>query len=251
MHASYAQKTITPHGRNVAKIPLSPAFAHLLLCASHFGCVDEILTAVSMLSSDNVLIQPHIESEKKLAGQIHKQFSSRDGDFITLINIYEAWIKSGKSKGWCRRSFVSHRGLNHACSVREQIGRILQTMGIKMSSCMPEREPILKCIVKGLSRNIAARTMNTTVNGKGKGKRDFSNQDRAPYRTVDGNQDVYVHPSSSMFSISGASLPKHLVYAEILVTSKTYMRYVSSMDISWLAELAISHINTSSSSANS
>lgn len=232
----------------MAKIPLTPSFAHLLLCSDKFGCVEEILTAVAMLSSDNVLVQPHIESEKKLAGQIHKQFSSRDGDFITLINIYEAWIKSGKSKGWCHRSYVSHRGLSHACSVRDQIARILQTMGITMSSCMPEREPILKCIVKGLSRNIAAKTMNTTVNAKGKKvKRDLTSQDRAPYRTVDGSQDVYIHPSSSIFSKTGGSLPKHLVYAEILVTTKCYMRYVSTMDIAWLAELDISHINTCSS----
>lgn len=213
-----------------------------------------------MLSSDNVLIQPHIESEKKLAGQIHKQFASRDGDFITLINIYEAWIKSGKSKAWAHRSFVSHRGLSHACSVREQIKRILLTMGIAMSSCMPEREPVLKCIVKGLSRNIAGRTINSTVDVKGKDKSKFSQknlhrdlsagQDNAPYRTIEGNQDVYIHPSSSLFSKAGARLPKHLVYAEILVTTKCYMRYVSVMDIEWLAELEISHINTQATSGS-
>lgn len=240
----------------MAKIPLNPSFAHLLLCANQFGCVEEILTAVSMLSSDNVLIQPHLESEKKLAGQIHKQFASRDGDFITLIHIYEAWIKSGKSKAWCHRSFVSHRGLSHACSVRDQIARILLTMGINMSSCLPEREPVLKCIVKGLSRNIAGRTTNTNVDAKGKGsgkdrnnkqQRDYlshSGKDNAPYRTIEGNQDVYVHPSSSLFSKAGARLPKHVVYAEILVTTKCYMRFVSVMDIEWLAELNITHINT-------
>jgi HrpA-like RNA helicase len=240
----------------MAKIPLNPSFAHLLLCANQFDCVEEILTAVSMLSSDNVLIQPHIESEKKQAGQIHKQFASRDGDFITLINIYEAWIKSGKSKGWCHRSFVSHRGLSHACSVREQIARILHSMGIKLSTCLPEREPVLKCIVKGLSRNIAGKTTNTAVDAKGKGKgknnqRDFrTGQDNAPYRTIEGNQDVHIHPSSSLFSKAGARMPKHLVYAEILVTTKCYMRYVSVMDIEWLAELEISHINTHTSGSS-
>jgi HrpA-like RNA helicase len=237
----------------MAKIPLNPSFAHLLLCAHNFGCVEEILTAVSMLSSDNVLIQPHLESDKKTAGQIHKQFASRDGDFITLINIYEAWIKSGKSKGWCHRSFVSHRGLSHACSVREQIARILHTMGINMSSCMPEREPVLKCIVKGLSRNIAGKTTNTNIDVKGKKQRgrDLTIQDNAPYRTVEGNQDVYIHPSSSLFSKAGGKMPKHLVYAEILMTTKCYMRYVSVMDIEWLAELDISHINTHSADSKS
>ena len=195
-----------------------------------------------MLSSDNILIQPHKESEKKMAGQIHRQFASKDGDFITLINIYESWKKAGKSKGWCRRNFVSYRGLSHACSVHEQIGRILDTMGITLSSCLPERDPILKCIVKGLSRNIAGRNLTVDKFAKRKG----AMPDNAPYRTIDGNQDVYIHPSSSLFAKAGAKLPKHLVFAEILVTTKCYMRFVSAMDIDWISELNISHINTSS-----
>ena len=51
------------------------------------------MTAVSLLSSDTVFLQPYREEEKRKAGQAHRRFASREGDLLTLINIYEAWIK--------------------------------------------------------------------------------------------------------------------------------------------------------------
>ena len=56
-------------------------------------CVVEVMTAVSLLSSDTVFLQPYREEEKKKAGQAHRRFASREGDLLTLINIYEAWTK--------------------------------------------------------------------------------------------------------------------------------------------------------------
>jgi hypothetical protein len=67
-----------------------------------------MLTVVSMLSSDNLFIQPHNEVERKVAlivnkalfkhvckaaGKAHASFSSIDGDFVSLINIYQGWIQ--------------------------------------------------------------------------------------------------------------------------------------------------------------
>ena len=51
------------------------------------------MTAVSLLSSDTVFLQPYREEEKRKAGQAHRRFASKEGDLLTLINIYEAWMK--------------------------------------------------------------------------------------------------------------------------------------------------------------
>lgn len=77
----------------MARLPLDPMLAHLLLRSEGFECVDEALIAVAMLSSDNVYVQPHKEEEKSLAIEAHKRFSSRDGDLLSLINIYLSWVK--------------------------------------------------------------------------------------------------------------------------------------------------------------
>lgn len=62
--------------------------------------------------------------------------------------------------------------------------------------------------------------------------------DSAPYRTVRGRQPVHIHPSSVLFSmVSSRKLPEFVVYAELLITSKQYMRTVSAVDGAWLTEL--------------
>jgi HrpA-like RNA helicase len=62
--------------------------------------------------------------------------------------------------------------------------------------------------------------------------------DNAPYRTVRGRQPVHIHPSSVLFSmVNSRKLPEFVVYAELLITSKQYMRTVSAVEGAWLTEL--------------
>jgi HrpA-like RNA helicase len=50
-------QALTPHGKQMASLPLEPTFAHLLLKSQSLGCVAEALTAVSLLSADNIFLQ--------------------------------------------------------------------------------------------------------------------------------------------------------------------------------------------------
>jgi pre-mRNA-splicing factor ATP-dependent RNA helicase DHX16 len=52
------------------------------------------------------------------------------------------------------------------------------------------------------------------------------------YRTVKQNQTVHIHPSSSMLE----KRPKWLVYYELVLTSKEYMRQVMEIQPTWLLE---------------
>ncbi len=57
------------------------------------------------------------------------------------------------------------------------------------------------------------------------------NSNMTPYRTLEGHQGVHLHPSSSLFATVQKGLvhqmPAYLVYAELLVTTKQYMRNVT------------------------
>lgn len=53
----------------------------------------EALTAVSILSADNLFLQPHRDDEKHAACRLHRSFASKDGDLVTLLLIYNSWLK--------------------------------------------------------------------------------------------------------------------------------------------------------------
>lgn len=52
------------------------------------------------------------------------------------------------------------------------------------------------------------------------------------YRTVKQNQTVHIHPSSSMLE----SKPRWVIYYELVLTSKEYMRQVMEIQPNWLLE---------------
>ena len=106
-------QTLSPHGHKMAKLPLDPIFANLLLHSIRFGCIAEILTAVSLLSTDNIFIIPHREEEKKFASHSHRRFASKDGDLPTLVSIYDAWISAKQDHNWTSRNYLSYRALKN------------------------------------------------------------------------------------------------------------------------------------------
>lgn len=149
----------------------------------------------------------------------------------------------------------------HANSIHQQLQQLLQSINIDTSlSCYPEKDPILKCIAKALNMNIAClHSSIDTTNHDIKSKSRFQQQQQQPshYRTVIGSQDVYIHPSSSLFlsyersKNKQKSLPKYVIYAEILITTKHYMRFLSILDESWIDELNIPLKRNSTSTSTS
>lgn len=57
------------------------------------------------------------------------------------------------------------------------------------------------------------------------------------YRTLADNHQVYIHPSSSLFNKG----PLWVVYHELVLTSKEYMREVCEIEPKWLLDVAASY----------
>lgn len=274
------QLELTEYGKKMALLPVDPIYAHLLLQSVEYGCTDEMLTAVSMLSTENVLYRPggsggDADSEvpggggglAAKAAVAHRRFSSHEGDIPTLLNVYKSWRKEAmyvaaggkktqkkllqqqQQKGgkvllhgeWCTRNFVSGRALVRAHDVRSQLSIILERpkekkgLGVNVhTSCKDDMEIFLKCVCAGLFLQSASRVPN--VNSKERGSGDVMSSSRGRYKTKVGNTEVSIHPTSTMFGRNPA--PKCVVYTELLVTKKTYIRGVTQVREEWLAEVA-------------
>ncbi|KAK7491290.1 hypothetical protein BaRGS_00017391 [Batillaria attramentaria] len=61
---------LTPLGRKMLAYPLEPRLSKVLLLAPEYTCLEEILTIVSMLSVDSVLVNP----QNKVRCHFHKRF---------------------------------------------------------------------------------------------------------------------------------------------------------------------------------
>lgn len=235
---------LTARGAEMAALPLQPPLALMLLQSIEFGCVSEMLVVVAMLSTDTKLLflQPSSEADRKAAYSAHRRFYSSQGDLPALVNIWSAWSKSPKNKAWANDNFLSLRALTHASSIRDQLLDLLRRIrpDIVLTSAAPDMDPLRRCLASSLFINVACKVDNPLVS-KGYGAKSSVSKvttATAPYRTLRGAQLVFLHPSCMLNSLAGrGKLPQHVVFAELLVTNKTYIHNVTSIEGDWLTEL--------------
>ncbi|XP_028667591.1 probable ATP-dependent RNA helicase DHX35 isoform X2 [Erpetoichthys calabaricus] len=204
-----------PLGFRMAEFPLSPMFAKMLLESGNFGCSEEMLSIAAMMQIQNILLIP--PNQKKAAAIEHRKFSVKEGDHLTMLNIYEAFIKNNKSSQWCKERFLNYKGLQRAVTVREQLQRMLAKFKVPKTSSEGDPDVILRCIVSGFFAN-AARLHYTGT-----------------YRTLRDDHELHIHPTSVLYV---ERPPKWVVFNEIIQTSQYFMRDVTVVESSWLVELA-------------
>ncbi len=72
------EKLTTPLGTNMAALPVDPMLSKTLIASQQFGCSEEILIIVAMLSGESLFFTPKGE-KKKHAEMAHKRFHSPEG----------------------------------------------------------------------------------------------------------------------------------------------------------------------------
>jgi ATP-dependent RNA helicase DHX8/PRP22 len=205
---------LTRLGRKMAEFPLEPNLSKMLILSHELECSDEILTIVAMLSVESPFYRP---KEKAAQADMKRvKFNHADGDHLTYLNVYQAWTASKCSNPWCFENFIQSRSMKRAQDVRKQLVTIMDRYKMEIISAGKNFNKVRKCIVAGYFMNAA--------------KKD----PQEGYKTMVDNNPVYIHPSSSLFN----KTPEWVVYHELVLTTKEYMRNIITLDPKWLFELA-------------
>jgi len=86
---------LTELGTKMVEFPLDPPLSKMLIYSMDYGCTEEILTIVSMLSVPAIFYRPkERESESDNA---REKFYIPESDHLTLLNVYEQWKLNGFS----------------------------------------------------------------------------------------------------------------------------------------------------------
>lgn len=207
----------TPLGLQMAEFPLHPMFAKMLLVSAEFGCSEEALTIAAMLQVQNIFTQPSSGQRSIQARKAKHSFSVEEGDWITYLNVFNAFVKEGKVRSWADRNYLNYKGLLRAVEVRHRLVSLLNRFRIKLKSA-EDVDTIRRCIVAGFFAN-AAYMHHSGV-----------------YRTVRGDYELHIHPSSVLYTKSRP--PPYVIFNEVLHTSKEFMRDIVTVEPKWLYELA-------------
>ena len=209
---------LTKLGRRMAEFPLDPQQSKAVIAAERYGCVEEVVIIMAMLSVNNAIF--HRPKEKAVHADTAKANFARGGggDHLLLLRCFRQWRDADYSAQWCFENFVQHRSMNRARDVYEQLQGLCERVELEMTSSPEDADAIAKSIAAGFFYNTARL-------GKG-----------GHYKTVKQNHTVYIHPGSCLAKAEPP--PRWLVYHELAFTSKEYMRNVTPIQPDWLLEIA-------------
>lgn len=207
---------LTVIGTRMADFPLIPQLAKALLLSVKYKVTEEIITIAAMLSCGNTIF--YTPRNKQIqASMAHKKFFRGNlGDHIALMMAYNEWKDSNFAMSFCFENFIQARSIKRAHDMRDQIVGLMSRMEIDFESNKSDYDSIQKSVTAGYFLNVAKIRKDGT------------------YQTLKNRVITHIHPTSSLVEVR----PKYVIYHELILTTKEYMRFISEIKPQWLLEAA-------------
>jgi ATP-dependent RNA helicase DDX35 len=223
---------LTKHlGVRMAELAVEPMMAKTLLSAPSFNCLSEILTIAAMTSQGGA-VWFHHDGEKKAMETTRRKFAAEEGDHLTLLNVYQAFVTKGRKEAkFCRENYLNFKTMNRAVSVRAQLKRYLERFGINVDETLSTNANRQSTSVGGPDKGEQIRRCLTT----GYFAHAAKMQPDGTFQNVAGGTVLHAHPSSLMFNRKA----DWVIFHEVMETgNKTFIRDVTKIEKGWLVEYA-------------
>lgn len=207
---------LTPLGKAMVEFPLDPVLSKMLLTAVQYGCAEEVLSIVSMLSVPSIFYRPKERAEESDAAR--EKFVVPESDHLTLLTVYTQWVSHGCRDHWCTAHFIHPKSMRKAKEVRGQLADIMRQLKLPLGMCSQNWDAVRRCIAAAAIQKAARmRAIGEYVN----------------LRT---GMPCFLHPTSALSGLGYT--PEYVCYHELVMTSKEFMQCVTAVDPAWLAEEA-------------
>lgn len=132
---------LTKVGRRLARLPIDPRLARMILEAERLGCVREVIVIAAALSLQDPRERPGAEhpKEQAQADQLHARFKAEGSDFLTWLNLWrylkeqQKELSSSAFRRMCRREFLNYLRVREWQDFESQLRQVCKEMGLDTS----------------------------------------------------------------------------------------------------------------------
>lgn len=256
---------LTKLGEQMARLPIDPKIARILLAAKKHDCMAEILVIASALSIQDPRERP-LEA-RDAAAKAHERFTDKQSDFLAYLNIWDSFQRE-RDKGlsnkqlvqWCRQYFLSHLRMREWRELHHQLAQTAIEMGLTAKETAFRRPPEIRQLTS--SENAGDQDLSAKLKQKQLDKKQHRAQIRAAkeagyeqihralltglianvgMKSPDGNDYTgargsrfHLFPASALFKAK----PKWVMAAELVETTKLYARDVAVIQPEWIEQEA-------------
>lgn len=215
------QQLLTETGRHLAKLPVDPRIARMVLAGREQNALAELLVIASALSVQEPRERPH--EKQAQADQKHALFKDKESDFLAYLNLWQAFheqqqhLSNNKLRKWCKEHFISYLRMREWHDVYVQLKSLVSEHGWKLNAQEADYAAIHKALLAGLLGNLANRSEN-------------KEQDYNGARGI----KLYIFPGSAL----AKKKPKWIMAAELVETSRMFARIVAKVEPEWIEQVA-------------
>ncbi|HEZ3228017.1 TPA: DUF3418 domain-containing protein [Neisseria meningitidis] len=256
---------LTKLGEQMARLPIDPKIARILLAAKKHDCMAEILVIASALLIQDPRERP-LEA-RDAAAKAHERFTDKQSDFLAYLNIWDSFQRE-RDKGlsnkqlvqWCRQYFLSHLRMREWRELHHQLAQTAIEMGLTTKEAAFRRPPEIRQLTS--SENQGDQDLSAKLKQKQLDKKQHHAQIRAAkeagyeqihralltglianvgMKSPDGNDYTgargsrfHLFPASALFKAK----PKWVMAAELVETTRLYARDVAVIQPEWIEQEA-------------
>ena len=224
IHVKSKGQFLTDHGRFMARLPIDPRIARMILEAEKEKCIGEIIIISAALSIQDPRERP-LEKEKQ-SDQMHQIYHDPRSDFMTLLNLWNHYRDhlithktQSQMRKYCRTHFLSYIRMREWQDIVRQIRLILEDQQIEVLYCQKKEDQLYdaihRCVLSGFLSNIALKKQNN-------------------FFLAAKNKEVMIFPGSSVFNRAS----EWIVAAEMIETTRRFARTVGKIKAEWIEHYA-------------
>jgi len=209
------ENQLTALGRELARLPLDPRVARMLVAARSEGCLEQMLVIGAALSVQDPRERPL--AKQQAADERHAKFACERSDFLALLKLWKLQGEQGLRR-ICRDNFLSYPRMREWRDVHQQLRTVTEEMEWKMSSAKMDKPDGFRAVHRALLAGLLGNV----------GMKDETDNNYTGARGI----KFWVHPGSHTKKPG-----KWIVAAELVETTRLYARTVATIDQQWLEEI--------------
>jgi ATP-dependent helicase HrpA len=211
---------LTDIGRKMARLPVDPRVARMILAAHDEGCLHDVLIIAAALSTQDPRVRPH--DKQDAADQAHEIYRVEGSDFLSYLRIWDWYHQSHEKltrrrlQRACEKQFLAPRRIDEWREVYRQLRGLCQEIKLEVKPRHTEDpDSVHRALLAGLLTNIGT-----------KGERHVYKGTR--------NTAFMINPGSVVFE----EKPQWVIAGEIVRTTKVYARTVARVNPKWIEDAA-------------
>ena len=240
-HDAAGEPSLTSIGRKLARIPVEPRLARMLLAASELATLPSALPVVAALSCDDPRRRPVDEREK--ATQAHAPFRVAGSDFLGTLKLWRWWedetaaLSQSKARTLAKKTYLSYPKMREWRDLVHQLEQLCQRIGLDVKNDNGGPDALHRALLAGLLGRIGTLDPETREYRGAHGLR-FALHPSSVLAKRRSKDERQFQDKRQKTKDKGSSNPEWVMAGELVDTSRLFARNAAAIDQRWIEPVA-------------